>query len=151
MTGESGRGGIADGGGVGDDAGVRVTSAWSTRLPRDAKTIKAWTIEHDLLKDYTADGYTAALEALIRKTNPEVVLFPHTYQVRDFASEARHSIWTSVCQRHHCDANGRRRSRFRPAAFSGKAERRRYGLRRRTSLRIDSSGRVESGSGEGTI
>jgi electron transfer flavoprotein alpha subunit len=49
-----------------------------------AKTIKAWTIEHDLLKDYTADGYTAALEALIRKTNPTLVLFPHTYQVRDF-------------------------------------------------------------------
>jgi electron transfer flavoprotein alpha subunit len=49
------------------------------------KTITSWTIEHDLLKDYTADGYTAAMEALIRKTNPKVVLFPHTYQVRDFA------------------------------------------------------------------
>ena len=48
------------------------------------KTIRSWTVEHDLLKDYTADGYTAALEALIRKTNPKVVLFPHTYQVRDF-------------------------------------------------------------------
>src|SRR5262249_32984933 len=35
--------------------------------------------------DYTADGYTAAIEALVRKVNPSIVLFPHTYQVRDFA------------------------------------------------------------------
>lgn len=46
---------------------------------------KVHAVEHDLLKDYTADGYTAAVEALIRKTNPKIVLFPHTYQVRDFA------------------------------------------------------------------
>ena len=35
--------------------------------------------------EYTADGYTAAFEQLIRQTNPKVVLFPHTYLVRDFA------------------------------------------------------------------
>jgi len=46
---------------------------------------KVWAVEHDLLKDYTADGYTAAIEALIRKTGPSIVLFPHSYQVRDFA------------------------------------------------------------------
>ncbi len=49
------------------------------------KIAKVHAVEHDLLKDYTADGYTAAVEALIRKVNPKVVLFPHTYQVRDFA------------------------------------------------------------------
>jgi electron transfer flavoprotein alpha subunit len=37
------------------------------------------------LANYTADGYTAAVDALIRKTNPDLVLFPHTYQTRDFA------------------------------------------------------------------
>jgi electron transfer flavoprotein alpha subunit len=37
------------------------------------------------LRNYTADGYTAALEALIRHTNPKLVLLPHTYEVRDFA------------------------------------------------------------------
>lgn len=42
-------------------------------------------IEHPLLATYTADGYTAALEQLIRKHAPSLVLFPHTYQVRDFA------------------------------------------------------------------
>ena len=42
-----------------------------------------WSIA--LLATYTADGFTAALEQLIRKFNPSIVLFPHTYQVRDFA------------------------------------------------------------------
>ena len=49
------------------------------------KLDKVYAVEHDLLADYTADGYTAALEQLIRKVNPSLVLFPHTYQVRDFA------------------------------------------------------------------
>jgi electron transfer flavoprotein alpha subunit len=49
------------------------------------KLDRVYTVEHDLLANYTADGFTAALEQLIRKTNPSVVLFPHTYQVRDFA------------------------------------------------------------------
>ena len=49
------------------------------------KSSKVWAIEHDLLENYTADGYTAAIEELIRKTQPMLVLFPHTYQVRDFA------------------------------------------------------------------
>jgi electron transfer flavoprotein alpha subunit len=49
------------------------------------KLAKVWAVEHDLLDSYTADGYTAAIEQLIRKTEPKLVLFPHTYQVRDFA------------------------------------------------------------------
>src|ERR1043166_2864407 len=44
------------------------------------KVAKVYAIEHELLKDYTADAYTAAIEALIRKINPALVLFPHTYQ-----------------------------------------------------------------------
>lgn len=49
------------------------------------KCAKVYAVDHDLLKDYTADAYTAAVEALIRAVNPALVLFPHTYQVRDFA------------------------------------------------------------------
>jgi electron transfer flavoprotein alpha subunit len=45
----------------------------------------AYAVEHALLKEYTADGYVAALEQLIKKLAPVYVLFPHTYQVRDFA------------------------------------------------------------------
>jgi len=46
---------------------------------------RVWAVEHALLKDYTADGYAAAFEALIRQIRPELTLFPHTYQTRDFA------------------------------------------------------------------
>jgi electron transfer flavoprotein alpha subunit len=57
-------------------------------LAGDAATKKAskvWAVQHELLKDYTADGYAAALEGLIRRVNPALVLLPHTYQTRDFA------------------------------------------------------------------
>ena len=57
-------------------------------LAADAATKNAdrlYSVEHPLLENYTADAYTAALEALIRRTAPELVLFPHTYQTRDFA------------------------------------------------------------------
>jgi len=46
---------------------------------------KVYRVEHPLLADYTADGYTAAFEQIVRHVAPTVVLFPHTYQVRDFA------------------------------------------------------------------
>ncbi len=49
------------------------------------KLERVYAAGHDLLENYTADGYTAALEQLIRKVQPAFVLFPHTYQVRDFA------------------------------------------------------------------
>ncbi len=49
------------------------------------KLEKVHAIDHELLKQYTPDGYTAALKALIEAHRPEYVLFPHTYQVRDFA------------------------------------------------------------------
>ncbi|HOL72400.1 MAG TPA: electron transfer flavoprotein subunit alpha/FixB family protein [Bryobacteraceae bacterium] len=50
---------------------------------RDLETV--WAVDHPLLKQYTPDAYTAALEALIRHAGPELVVFPHTYQVRDYA------------------------------------------------------------------
>jgi electron transfer flavoprotein alpha subunit len=46
---------------------------------------RVYAVEHGLLRDYTADGYAAALQQLIVAAKPRVVLFPHTYQVRDFA------------------------------------------------------------------
>jgi electron transfer flavoprotein alpha subunit len=49
------------------------------------KLDRVYAIEHALLSAYTADGFTAALEQLIRKLSPSIVVFPHTYQVRDFA------------------------------------------------------------------
>jgi electron transfer flavoprotein alpha subunit len=49
------------------------------------KLDKGYRVEHALLKDYTSDGYVSGLEQLIRKLDPSFVVFPHTYQVRDFA------------------------------------------------------------------
>ncbi len=42
-------------------------------------------VQHDLLEAYTADGYCVALSQVIGSAKPELVLLPHTYQVRDFA------------------------------------------------------------------
>lgn len=42
-------------------------------------------LEHEALAQYTADGAIAALAAFIGEVEPRIVLFPHTYQVRDFA------------------------------------------------------------------
>ena len=43
------------------------------------------TVDSPLLADYTADGYTLALRAVIDQQKPALVVFSHTYQVRDFA------------------------------------------------------------------
>ncbi len=44
----------------------------------------AHAIEHPLLETYTSDGYVLAFEQLIRKLDPAYIVFPHSYQVRDF-------------------------------------------------------------------
>jgi len=40
---------------------------------------------NEKLADYTPDGYTDAMEALIRELDPQLVIMPHTYLVRDYA------------------------------------------------------------------
>jgi electron transfer flavoprotein alpha subunit len=42
-------------------------------------------VEHPLLTQYTSDGFTVVLEQLFKAEQPEYVVFPHTYQVRDYA------------------------------------------------------------------
>ena len=42
-------------------------------------------VEHDLLENYTPDGFCIALKQVVESAKPDLVLFPHTYQVRDFA------------------------------------------------------------------
>ncbi len=46
---------------------------------------KVYAVDHPLLAEYTADAYAAALEQLIHRLSPSLVLLPHTYRVRDFA------------------------------------------------------------------
>jgi len=56
------------------------------------KLAKVHAIDHELLKDYTPDGFTVALKQLISAHTPSYVVFPHTYQVRDFAPKLATSL-----------------------------------------------------------
>ncbi len=46
---------------------------------------KVVTATNSALEDYTPDGYSAAMEAVVRGLDPQIVVMPHTYLVRDFA------------------------------------------------------------------
>jgi electron transfer flavoprotein alpha subunit len=51
-----------------------------------AKTVgKVYALESGGLGQYTSDAYVGALKRFIAEKQPKLVLFPHTYQVRDFA------------------------------------------------------------------
>ncbi|HEU5342090.1 electron transfer flavoprotein subunit alpha/FixB family protein [Edaphobacter sp.] len=64
---------------MGDGVGSLAVEVSSKKL---AKII---AIEHTLLKAYTSDAYVAALDQAVKQAAPAYVIFPHTYQVRDFA------------------------------------------------------------------
>ena len=49
-------------------------------------------VENALLEKYTPDGYSIALKQVIEQAKPDLVLFPHTYQVRDFAPKLAASM-----------------------------------------------------------
>jgi electron transfer flavoprotein alpha subunit len=42
-------------------------------------------LEHAALASYTADGFTQAVAGLIQSESPDLVVFAHTYQTRDYA------------------------------------------------------------------
>jgi electron transfer flavoprotein alpha subunit len=50
-----------------------------------AEATEIISLEHPALGTYTADGFVQALAALIPTLSPSLVVFPHTYQTRDFA------------------------------------------------------------------
>ena len=43
------------------------------------------SVDHDALREYTADGFVLAARALIEQEKPDLVFLPHTYQTRDYA------------------------------------------------------------------
>lgn len=46
---------------------------------------KVYSLEAPTLETYTSDVYVSALKEFLAEKEPKLVLFPHTYQVRDFA------------------------------------------------------------------
>ena len=49
-------------------------------------------VEHELLEKYTPDGFSIALRQVIESAKPDLILLPHTYQVRDFAPKLAASL-----------------------------------------------------------
>src|SRR6185295_13351884 len=47
--------------------------------------VKVLTATNAALADYTPDGYTDAIESVVRQVDPQLVVMPHTYLVRDYA------------------------------------------------------------------
>jgi electron transfer flavoprotein alpha subunit len=76
----------------GEELGLPVFAAVIGGSLEGYKLEKVHVIEHDLLKNYTPDGYSIALKQLIERHQPRYVVFPHTYQVRDFAPKLAASL-----------------------------------------------------------
>jgi electron transfer flavoprotein alpha subunit len=66
---------------IGESAAIAPLAAELTAK----KLTTVWAVGDASLARYTADGWVAALEQLIAEAKPTYVVFPHTYQVRDYA------------------------------------------------------------------
>jgi electron transfer flavoprotein alpha subunit len=74
--------------GFGCSAAVLGDAAAIAPLAADLATKKldaVWAVGDALLAHYTADGWVSSLQQLIAEAKPKYVVFPHTYQVRDYA------------------------------------------------------------------
>jgi electron transfer flavoprotein alpha subunit len=68
---------------------------------------KVYAIEHELLADYTPDAYCLALGQFLDRYQPSLLLFPHTYQVRDFLPKlatSRNRVAVSDAVAHRVDS-----------------------------------------------
>ncbi|HJY85399.1 MAG TPA: electron transfer flavoprotein subunit alpha/FixB family protein [Candidatus Acidoferrales bacterium] len=59
---------------------------------RASKLDEVLLVEHELLRAYTPDGFALALAQVLGQVKPDLVLLPHTYQVRDFAPKLAASL-----------------------------------------------------------
>jgi electron transfer flavoprotein alpha subunit len=74
--------------GIGDPVDVVVIGRDASALAGEAAAHpvqKVFVLSGPALDEYTPDAYTSALEQLIKAEKPKTVVFPHTYQVRDYA------------------------------------------------------------------
>lgn len=67
------------------DTPVQAVVTASAEEAAACRVDKVFALDDPLLAEYTPDGYTAALEQLLAAQQPLAVVFPHTYQVRDYA------------------------------------------------------------------
>lgn len=74
--------------GLGQDVTAVVLGADAGALAEQAARLKVTRVvrvEHALLASYSADGWCAALEPVIRAQAPQFVVFAHSYRTREFA------------------------------------------------------------------
>jgi electron transfer flavoprotein alpha subunit len=72
---------------LGDSVKVAVLGGGADKAAGEigaADVTEVTIVDAPALADYTADGYVAGLASLIEQQAPSLVLFPHTYQTRDF-------------------------------------------------------------------
>ena len=63
--------------------GFRVEALAGTLAAAAVREVVA--VDHPGLERYTPDGYTVAVQRAVEELAPTLVVFPHTYQTRDFA------------------------------------------------------------------
>jgi electron transfer flavoprotein alpha subunit len=64
------------------------------------------TVQDAKLADYTPDGYSAAIQQVVEKEAPDLVLMSHTYQVRDYAPKLAAKLgrgFVSDCTRYRVE------------------------------------------------
>ena len=60
------------------------------------KVSKAYALESPKFEPYTPDGFAAGLKQFIESKKPNLVLMPHTYQVRDFVPKLATAMGRAV-------------------------------------------------------
>ena len=88
MSWEALAGGIELGKLTGQPVSVAVAGSGVAALATEAaqkNVAKVYAVDNAVLAQYTADGFAAAFEQVVKSVNPSFVVFPHTYEVRDFA------------------------------------------------------------------
>ena len=83
---------------------------------------KAINVDHAQLADYTPDAYAAAMEQVVRATDPQYVVMSHTYLVRDFAPKVAARFGKGLigdCIRMNVDAG---KATFTRRIFLGKLD-----------------------------
>jgi electron transfer flavoprotein alpha subunit len=85
-----------------------------------AEIAEVLVVDSPLLAEYTADGATLALGEIIRQRQPRLMVFSHTYQVRDFAPKLAAALGRGLVS----DCQGYRKENERPIfvrqVFQGK-------------------------------
>ncbi len=114
---------------------------------------KVFAVDDSLLAEYTADGYTAALEQLIRAQQPQTVVFPHTYQVRDYAPKLSTRFGKALVSDVVSIKTENGRSTFTRQLFQGKlnADVAVAGTPRFISIQAGAFRSADEGAGQGSV